>query len=146
VSRSVGARDRSRWTGPVGVLVLLVVPLSVQVYPDSTSAVFLWGLANLDPPSVTPLTAFLFRYTAGLPGYITAWPLAVALWVMALLSTLVGAVTGREDPRITAGLLVLAGATAVPVSTGFAVQPGRVAYPVGTLALWGVAAWYWGRQ
>ncbi|MFB6218833.1 MAG: TIGR04206 family protein [Halobacteriaceae archaeon] len=125
------------------VLAVLAVPLSVQVYPGQATALFAWGLATLDPPGVTTLPAYV-RLAGGTPGYVAAWPLAAGLWALALASTLAG-VRGREDARVTAGLLALAGVAALPLSLSFAVQPGRTAYPVGTAALWAVAAWSWWR-
>jgi uncharacterized protein (TIGR04206 family) len=126
----------------LAVLAMLAVPLSLQVYPGDVTAVFPWGLLGVESLSVTTLPDFLFRYTAGLPAHIRAWPLAVAVWLLALLSACLG-LLGREDPRITAGLLALAGVVAVRISLGFAVQPGRTAYPLGSVALWVLAWWVW---
>ena len=142
MSDSAGSRR-----GLVAVAALAAVPWSLQVFSfGDVTFLFPWGLVNTNPLQVTTLFDFLFRYTAGLPNYILAWPLGVVLWFCALASAAVGAVAGREDPRVTGGLLVLAGATQVSVALGFSVQPNRVAYPTGTLALWLVAWWvYWPR-
>ena len=137
---------RSR-RGLLAVAALAAVPWSLQVFSvGDATFLFVWGLVNTNPLQLTTLTDFLFRYTAGLPNYILAWPLGAVLWLCALASAAVGAVSGREDPRVTGGLLVLAGVTQVSVAFGFSVQPNRVAYPTGTLALWLVAWWlYWPR-
>ncbi|WP_248897253.1 TIGR04206 family protein [Haloplanus halobius] len=124
------------------VLALLAVPWTVLAYDAGpTTLVFAWGLVNPAAPSVTTLAHFLGRYTTGLPSYILAWPLSVLCYVLALASAVVGAVADREDTRVTAGLLVCAGIAGLSVARGFALQPGRVAYPLGTAACWGVA-WY----
>jgi uncharacterized protein (TIGR04206 family) len=126
------------------LVALAVVPWSVQVFSvGDATFLFPWGLLNTNPLHVTPITDFLFRYTMGLPNYILAWPLGTLLWVGALASAVFG-FFDREDPRVTAGLLVLAGVTQLSVAAGFSVQPYRTAYPTGTFALWLVAWWvYW---
>jgi uncharacterized protein (TIGR04206 family) len=131
---------------PVAVVAALAaVPLSVQTYgTGETSFVFLWGLVGLDPLHVTTLPDYL-GYAGGAPGYVRAWPLTVLLWAAALAAALVDALTDRGDARVTAGLLVLAGVTALRLSSGFSVQPGRTAYATGTGACWAVAAWRWWR-
>ena len=127
----------------LAVVALAAVPWSVLTYPGGVAFLFPWGLLNLDPPGVTPLYDYLFRYTAGLPDYILAWPVSVGCYLLALASVAVGVAAGREDVRVTAGLLVLAGLAHLSVASGFAVQPGRTGYPAGTVALWAVAAWHW---
>jgi len=128
------------------VLALLAVPWSVQTFAGGRppSFVFAWGLANVDPVGIAFLWDFLFRYTRGLPAYITAWPLSVACYLLALASAAAGTV-GREDRRVTAGLLAAAGVAALTLSRGFSFQPGRVAWPLGTVACWAVAWWYYAR-
>jgi uncharacterized protein (TIGR04206 family) len=129
------------------VVALLAVPWSVQTFANGRppSLVFAWGLANFDPVGITFLWDFLVRYTRGLPSYITAWPLSVGCYVLALASAAVG-VRGREDRRVTAGLLAAAGVAQLTLARGFSVQPGRVAWPLGTVACWAVAWWYYGKS
>jgi len=127
------------------LLALAAVPWSVQTFAaGGVTLLFPWGLVNTDPPTATTLFDYLFVYTVGLPDYILAWPLSTGLYALAVGSGVAGLATGREDARVTGGLLVLAGLAQVSVALGFSVQPGRVAYPVGTAALWTVA-WrvYW---
>ncbi|MGM0592310.1 MAG: TIGR04206 family protein [Halobacteriota archaeon] len=129
----------------VVLFLLLAVPWSVVVVESGyLSLVFAWGLTTPSVGSVTTLYDFLFRFTAGLPGHIYAWPLSVALYGLALASAALGVVIGREDERVTAGLLVLAGVAQLSFAQGFSAQPGRFALPVGSVALW-VVAWslYW---
>jgi uncharacterized protein (TIGR04206 family) len=139
-------RETSTRAALVAVALLGLVPVSVQTFtrPGSgVSVVFPWGLFNTAPPHVTTLYDFLFVYTAGLPEFILAWPLSVGLWLLALGSAALGVTVGREDVRVTAFLLVLAGVAGLSVSTGFSVQPYRTGYPVGPLATWLVAWWFY---
>ena len=107
--------------------------------------VFAWGLLNTNPVNVTTLAAFV-RYTQGLPDYILVWPIGVACYLVAVASAAVGVVAGREDSRLTAAGLVLAGVTQLELARGFSVQPGRMAWPLGTVLLWAVAVYvYWVR-
>lgn len=124
------------------VLALLAVPWSIQTFAgDAPTVVFAWGLVNAAPFGVTFLWDFLFRYTMGLPPYILAWPLSVACYVFALASAVAGRMVDYEDRRVTAGLLAAAGVAQVSLARGFSVQPGRTAWPTGTLACWVVAWW-----
>ncbi|MDQ2053550.1 MULTISPECIES: TIGR04206 family protein [Halobellus] len=129
------------------LLALLVVPWSVQVFSGRDATfLFAWGLFNTNPLSVTTLSDFLFVYTQGLPEYILAWPLSVVLYALALVSAVIGWRTGREDPRVTAGLLVVAAIAQLRLAWGFSVQPARTAWPTGTAAFLVVVWWcYWPR-
>lgn len=129
----------------LAVLCLALVPWSIQQFArGDVTFVFAWGLLNTNPVNVTTLFDFLFRYTQGLPEYILAWPVGVGCYLVAVASAVVGAVTGREDRRLTAAALVLAGATQLELARGFSVQPGRTAWPLGTVLLWAVAGYvYW---
>jgi uncharacterized protein (TIGR04206 family) len=121
------------------VLGLLVLPWSIQLYASgATTILFPWGSVTPSVASVTTLAEFLLRYTAGLPGWLYAWPISALLYGLGVLSAAVGALGGREDVRLTAGLLVLAGVGNLWLAWGFSFQPGRIAIPVGTAALWGV--------
>ncbi|WP_226010249.1 TIGR04206 family protein [Halomicrobium salinisoli] len=119
-----------------------LLPWSVVVSGGETTLVFAFGLVDPDPFLLTTLPDYVFAYTRGLPEYLLAWPLGVCLYVGALASAAVGRLTGREDHRITAGLLVFAGLTQVSFAFGFARQPGRYAVPVGTVTLFASAWWY----
>ena len=138
---------RSRRTAVLAILALGLVPWSVQTFSaGGVSLVFAWGLVTPGPLSVTTVYEYLFVYTAGLPPYILAWPVSVLLWVLALASALVGHLTGREDVRVTAALLVFAGLAQVSLARGFALQPYRTAYPLGTVVLWAAAWWLYGAE
>jgi uncharacterized protein (TIGR04206 family) len=132
----------------LAVLALLVVPWSVQTFVGGRPPgfVFVWGLVNFDPFSVTFIWDFLFRYTMGLPDYILAWPLSVVCYGLALTSAASGYAFDREDPRVTAGLLATAGVAQLTLARGFSVQPDRTAWPLGTAACWLVAWWLYRRR
>jgi uncharacterized protein (TIGR04206 family) len=137
------ARTTSR-RALAAALALLFLPWSVQMYESGfVTLLFAWGSTTPAVGSVTTLPDFLLRFTAGLPGWMYAWPISTALYAMALLSGALGVRSGREDVRLTGGLLALAGVGVLWVSWGFSFQPGRIALPTGTAALWGVAWWFY---
>lgn len=138
--------DRPGWTSDrravLALLSLLAVPWSIQVFPGrGETLLFAWGLLNTAPVGVTTLFEFLFVYTRGLPEFIVSWPVSVVCYGGAVASAVVGWRRGREDPRVTGGLLVIAGVAQLSLASGFSLQPGRTAWPLGTLALWTVAWW-----
>jgi uncharacterized protein (TIGR04206 family) len=140
----VATRTLQSGVAVLGVVGLVAVPWSVQVFSGRDATfLFAWGLVNTNPPMVTTLPEFLFLYTRGLPEYILAWPLSVGSYAAALASVGAGWWTGREDPRVTAGLLLVAAVAQAQLAWGFSIQPGRVAWPVGSGALVAVAAAYY---
>ncbi|QZY00534.1 TIGR04206 family protein [Halobaculum rubrum] len=128
------------WRVLVAVLSCGLVPWSVQTFADSGVPFlrFAWGGLSFTP----------VLYARTLPGYLALsgspllvpWVVAAACWLLAVASASLGLVD-REDLRVTAGLLVLAGAVNASVAVRFGLQPLRTGYPVGTLVLWAVAAW-----
>ncbi len=130
----------------VALLAPLAAPWNVAVVETGfLTLVFPWGLVTPGNPSVTTLYDYLFVYTGGLPAYLRAWPASVGLYLLALCFAAAGAATGRDDRRVTAGLLALAGTAHISLALGFSVQPGRYAVPTGTLVL-GAAAWWYYRR
>lgn len=120
------------------VLAPLLLPWSVQVFSRAdVTLLFPWGLVNTNPLGVTDLYSFLFVYTAGLPDFILAWPLSVALYLVGVASVAAGVVVGGayEDRRVTGAALALAGLSQLSLAVGFSVQPYRTAWPTGTLVL-----------
>ena len=115
----------------------LVLPWSVQSFGAGDPTVrFVWGLLTTGPPALTTLDRLLLVHTAGLPEYILAWPLAAGLYALAVGAAGLGVAAGREDPRVTGALFVLAALADLTVVGGVSVQPTRTAYPVGaTLCL-----------
>ncbi|WP_277554238.1 hypothetical protein [Halobaculum limi] len=99
---------------------------------------FAWGGLSFTPivyPRPLPTYFALSQYPL-----LYRWALASMCWLLALVSAAL-AFRDREDPRVTAGLLVLAGALNAAIALQFSIQPLRTEYPVGTLALWAVATW-----
>jgi uncharacterized protein (TIGR04206 family) len=136
-------REGRRYRRLAVALAPLLLPWSVQVFSRADATVlFPWGLVNTNPPGVTDLYSFLFVYTAGLPDYILAWPLSVALYLVGLASVAVGLLAGRayEDRRVTGAALAFAGLSQLSLAVGFSVQPYRTAWPTGTVVLLVVAA------
>ena len=136
------AVGRGRYRRLLLIISLVAVPWSVQVFSTGdVTFLFAWGLFNTNPPNVTTIWDFLLRFTMGLPDYILAWPLGVACYLVAVASAAFGAVTGREDVRLTAVALGLAGLTQLQLARGFSLQPNRVAWPLGTVVLWAVGGY-----
>ena len=125
----------------LAVLALLLVPWTILGGRDF---VFLWGLATLDPVHVTTITDYLFVYTAGLPRRLLAWPVSSLLYLLAVGSAAVGVAVGKEDRRVTGGLLVLSGVSHLWFALGMLRRSPSTAIPVGTVLVWAVAWWfYW---
>lgn len=131
----------------VAVLVVGLVPWSVLWGRSDTVLVMAWGLFD---PSNIHLHSLYTLLTESWPSYwllphsLRVWPVGTGLYGLALASAGSGLVFQREDPRVTGGLLVLAGIAALWVTIGIAVMTGggTVAVPVGALALW-LVAWQW---
>lgn len=124
----------------LGVLgALLVLPWSAVVSSGDLSLVLAWGLVHLDPVAVTNLYDYLFVHTRGLPPRLLAWPASVFLYAGALASAVIGRLSGHEDRRVTAALLLLAGVEHLWFALGTS-RGGTVAVPIGTALLW-IGAW-----
>ncbi|MFB6299255.1 MAG: TIGR04206 family protein [Halobacteriales archaeon] len=123
----------------------LVVPWSVLAIRTGQAVefdlVFAWGLVNLHPPHAVSLYAYVFRYTAGLPDHLLAWPVGALLYAVALASAGSGIFLGWEDRRVTVSLLVLAGISLLTFSFGIVSRNPSItlSLPVGSLILWTVA-------
>jgi uncharacterized protein (TIGR04206 family) len=126
----------------LALLALGIVPWTILVAPGGTTLVFPWGLFDPTTLHVTTLPDYLFVLTSGLPGRLIAWPVSVLCYLFALASAFAGRF---EDRRVTAGLLVLAGASHASFALGFVfgvAQVGLVVLPLGPVALWLVAWWF----
>ncbi|WP_129115015.1 TIGR04206 family protein [Halegenticoccus tardaugens] len=136
-------------SGPAAVLAILslsLLPWTVLGGGDVTF-VMPWGLVNPRPLHVFTIVEYFADPRMGyatLPRSLQAWPLALLMYLLALASASVGLATGREDRRVTAGLLVIAGVASLSMTAGFLRRGAPVAVPLGTGALW-IAAWwfYW---
>ncbi|WP_435096549.1 TIGR04206 family protein [Halarchaeum sp. P4] len=122
-----------------------LVPWTVIRWTDAGradyGAYFAYGIGDVAGPlgaHITTLPTYVSQ--AVLDAYwLQAWPTAAFLFACALASAALG-LLGREDRRVTAGLLAMAGASAGLHAAGLAVHNGRlVVLPLGTLLLWSVA-------
>ena len=128
------------------LLALFFVPWTVLVLGGEFTLVFLFGLANTNPPTITNLYEYLFRFTGGfaaLPAYLQSWPVSVLLYLGSLASA-IGGLFGREDPRVTGGFLALAGVSHIGLATGLSRGVGGLVVPLGPVLALAVAWWlYW---
>ncbi|MFP4625581.1 MAG: TIGR04206 family protein [Natronomonas sp.] len=124
------------------LLVAGVVPWIVVLGGGGVSFVHAFGILTLDPTTLTNLYEYLFVLTDGLPRRLQVWPASVLLYSAAVASAF-GGILGREDPRLTAGLLVFAGIAQVHLAYGL-VRVGVTVVPVAPIVLWGIVWWaYW---
>jgi uncharacterized protein (TIGR04206 family) len=124
----------------VAILLAGLVPWVAVPFEAGLSLVFSFGLVN--PPSlyVETVVAYVFVDTARLPPSLLAWPTATLLYCLALASASLARVD-REDRRVTAALLALAGLDVLYFAVAFSARRmGVVALPLGTALLW-LAAW-----
>ncbi|WP_313692797.1 TIGR04206 family protein [Halorarum halobium] len=147
-ARAFGTAGRATPARVVAAVLLVgLLPWSVQTFVGGEVLFrFVWGAASargglvqsFDPRfAVSVLTDYpLFSG----PPLLLRWVLAALVWTLAVLSAATGFVDA-EDPRVTAGLLALAGVSNLAVALEFGVQPGRAAYPVGTVTMLAVAGW-----
>ncbi len=144
----------------VAVLALLSVPMTVV--PSGTgdlTLVTLWGFVNTgaaDPSAshhLYPVWSYFGDQTRPfrvLPASIRAWPLALGFHLIAVASVLLGRGFGREDVRVTGGVLVLGALSTLWVTVGVASRFGvggaaglLTVVPVGTIATLSVViVWY----
>lgn len=125
------------------VLALGLVPWTVLVGGEVT-LLFPFGLVNANPLHLTTLDDYLrfARGFAALPRYLQAWPVSVGCYLAALASALAG-VVWREDPRVTGGLVVLAGLSHTGVAIGLSRGIGRITLPLGPVLAFAIAWWYY---
>jgi uncharacterized protein (TIGR04206 family) len=125
----------------LAILALAICPWSVAVAGVATF-VFPFALVDPNTGAVTTIDAYYFRQTTVLPPFLQAWGIGVVLYLGAVTSAVAGVVLDREDRRVTAGLLVLAGLTQLSLAYGFSRQPGRFAVPLGTVLCLAVVWWF----
>lgn len=134
--RSGPTSGRVEWLLVVG---LLAVPMAVVPGEGDATLVSLWGFVTLGGDGLAGVTGYPVwayfldqpRPFATLPPSIRAWPLAVGFHLIAAASATAGAAFGREDRRVTGGLLTLAAAATLWVAAGLGVRFG-----VGSTAGW----------
>ncbi len=168
VDRAGNAANTANARGPVArigwalTLALLAVPMAVIPAGGDLTVVSLWGFVNAGASGpeaglggYTVWAYFLdqSRPFAALPASIRAWPLAIGFHLLAAASAAAGVALGREDRRVTGGLLVLAAAASLWVAVGLATRFGVGAtsglftvLPVGAVATLAVAVAAYGRD
>ncbi|TQQ83381.1 TIGR04206 family protein [Halonotius terrestris] len=138
--------NRSSRSALVALLALAFVPWVVQLNaPGDLTAVMSWGLLNTNPWHALPLPGY-FGETQGLetlPWSLQVWPLGFGFYCGALLSAASGVATGREDVRVTVGLLALSAITSVVVWWGLLGRGAAGPIPVGVLATAIVGWWFY---
>ncbi|RJX49358.1 TIGR04206 family protein [Halonotius pteroides] len=132
--------------GLVAIATLAVVPWVLQLNgAGDLTAVMSWGLVNTNPWHALPLPSYL-NATQGfstLPQSLQVWPLGLVFYGGALLSAAMGVFAGREDVRVTAGLLALSAITSVVVWWGLLGRGAARTVPVGVIATAMVAWWFY---
>lgn len=124
------------------IAALGVVPWTVILIYGEVTLVFPFGFFNTNPPALVDLYTLLSS-GGGLPRNPELLPASTLLYAGALLSA-AAALVDREDPRLTAGLLVFAGLAHLGVTYAVVHRLRYTPLPVGALLLF-VAAWwfYW---
>jgi uncharacterized protein (TIGR04206 family) len=121
------------------VLLAGLLPWSVQSFVGGEIFLrFAWGGVSFEPALTVQLLSE-YPVFAG-PPILFQWATATGVWLLALASA-ASARVGVEDPRVTVGLLAVAGLVNLSVALDFGIQPSRTGYPTGTLTLWIVAVW-----
>ncbi|WP_101296409.1 TIGR04206 family protein [Halegenticoccus soli] len=148
MSATTDSESTAPHSGPAAVLSILALALLpwTVVVENGTTFVMAWGLVTPAPFHAFSIVEYFgqpgVRY-GSLPPSLRAWPLASGVYALALASAGVGFATGREDRRVTAGLLVLAGVASLSVTVGFLRRGVPLAVPLGTGALWLTAWWFY---
>lgn len=132
----------------LGLLLVGLPPWTVIKFTNLDGSVryetyFTYGLGS----ALTPVTGHFVLITTYLSKvamigsyWHQAWPTASFLYACALASAALGLVD-REDRRVTAGLLAMAGALSFMHAAGLAVTNGRLAVlPLGPLLCWNALA------
>lgn len=126
----------------VAVAALAVVPWTVIFIYGEVTLVFPWGFLNTNPLELIDTYTLLVVAGGGLPRNPQLLPLSILFWIVALSSAAAGLID-REDPRFTAGLLVLAGLSHLGVAYAFSHRLAYTPVPFGTLVMFVVAWWYY---
>ncbi|WP_276257571.1 TIGR04206 family protein [Haloglomus litoreum] len=124
------------------VAALAVVPWTVILIYGEVTLVFPFGFLNTNPPELIDTYTLLVVAKGGLPRNPELLPLSILFYLVALASAGAGLV-GREDPRFTAGLLVLAGGSHLGVAYAFSHRLAYTPVPFGAVIMFAVAWWYY---
>jgi uncharacterized protein (TIGR04206 family) len=126
----------------LALLVLGAVPWTVVFIGDRLTLFFPFGVVNTGPLAFVDLLAW-FAGGGGLPRNPELLPLSYTFYLGALLSAAAG-LWGREPPRLTAGLLVLAAVAHLGVAYSVLHRIAYLPVPVGPVLALAAAWWfYW---
>lgn len=121
---------------------LAVVPWTVIRIHGELTLVFPWGFLNTNPVELVDTYTLLVVAGGGLPRNPELLPLSILFYLVALASAAAG-LLDREDPRFTAGMLVLAGLTHLGVAYAFSHRRPYTPFPFGALLMVVLAWWYY---
>lgn len=140
----------SRCSTPVALVAvcgLAIVPwVGIRNAGGDLTFVMSWGLLNTNPWHTLWLTEYATQTQgfAVVPWSLQLWPFALGLYLCAIVSAISGVVVDREDPRITAGLLVLSAVGSLFVWQELVASGFDAAVPAGAIATAVVVWWfYW---
>lgn len=120
------------------VLVLPgVLPWSVVTWPGGYYLTFAVGWTVRGFRGFRAIPSILAAGGAGAPA-VAPWLVGTLLYGLALASAAL-ALVGREDRRLTTGLLVLSGASVALFAVRASGQRGILVVPVGLVTLWAAA-------
>ncbi len=129
-------------TRRLALILLGLLPWTILIIDGEVEFVFLWGLLTPHPLHGITIYQYVTTLTRGLPDRLLAWPISTLLYSTALANMVIGHRFATEDRRLTAGLLVLAGASHLVFTLGIARRnPAAIALPVGPLVAWAVVWW-----
>jgi uncharacterized protein (TIGR04206 family) len=126
----------------VAYAALFLLPWSLVFVDSQLTLVFPFGLVNFGPLYLVDVVSYATVNTDALPRFLLGWPIGVGLYVLALASAVSGLVFDREDRRVTALLIVVAGLTQVSLALGLSRWLGTTAVPVGAALCWAAVWWF----
>lgn len=132
----------SRYRRLLALVLPGLLPWAVVTWPGGYYLVFAAGWTVGGLSGFRALPSILASGGVGAPA-ATPWLVAALLYALALASA-ARSLVGREDRRLTAGLLSLAGASVLLFAVRASGQRGILVVPVGVVALWVVALYAYG--
>lgn len=130
------------WRRLLVVVALGLLPWTVITSPGTATLVFPFGLLDVTSGHLVRIDEYL-RFTGGqVAPFLRAWPIGVVLYGGTLLSAVSG-VFGRENARLTSGLLVVTAVSQLPLLASVSRRMGYLGLPVGIVLMVVVAWWLW---
>ena len=132
----------SRYRRLLALLLPGLLPWAVVTWPSGYYLVVATGWSVRGLSGFRAIPWILASGSVGAPA-VTPWLVGVLLYALALASAAL-ALAGREDRRLTAGLLALAGVSVLLFAVRASGQRGILAVPVGVATLWAAAVYVYG--